>query len=75
MQKGIVCLEEHVHDLHQLNGIKIKANTTHEEKKNLEIKTETVQQHDHKGKSMVLHAKMDREKEISRKLINVFKDN
>ena len=46
-----------------------------EDEENLEIKIEKVYQHEYSGKAMVVYATMDKEEEISKKLINVFHDN
>ena len=46
-----------------------------EEEKNIEIKIETVCQHECLGRSMVAHATMDKEEEISKKIINVSHEN
>ena len=47
----------------------------HEEGKHLEIKPVIVQQHDFKRNAMGVCTAIDREDELSKKLINVFKDN
>ena len=53
----------------------IKKNYTCETNFLFEIKTEIVHQHYHKGKAMDLHTTLDREEEIRKNLISVFKDN
>ena len=46
-----------------------------EDEKNLEIKIETVCQHENSGNAMVVRATIDKEEDISKKLINIFNDN
>lgn len=43
--------------------------------KNWEIKIETLCDHEHSGISMVVHATLDKEEDIIKKIINLFIDN
>ena len=51
------------------------AKIKNEDEKNVEIKIEKVHQHESSGRALVVCATMDKEEEISKKLINMLNDN